>query len=114
MLRFRLGEIGLYIGAAILAALLVLFFAATRRRPRGSQQNACINNLRIIDTGKEQWAMAQQKTDGDPVVIVGVNEYIKGNTTPVCPGGGRYVYGTIGSNPECRGVTATRHALPTG
>lgn len=64
-------------------------------------QQSCMNNLRIIDAGKEQWAMVSRKTNGQPVVISGVNEYIKGNTTPVCPEGGTYSYNVIGSNPNC-------------
>jgi hypothetical protein len=65
------------------------------------KRDACINNLRIIDAGKEQWAMANRKSDGDPVNVRGVCEYIKGNTIPICPSGGTYNFNAIGKDPEC-------------
>jgi hypothetical protein len=81
-------------------------------------QNACINNLRCIDSAKEQWALASQKTNGEEVVIAEINRYLKGNTAPVCPQGGTYTYNVIGKNPECSGVSkmkggpAIPHRLP--
>ena len=66
-----------------------------------AKKNACRNNLRQLDGGKEQWAMATRKSQGDAVDIGGVNEYIKGNRTPVCPAGGSYDYTTIGTDPAC-------------
>ena len=109
---FTLVEIMIVVAIiGLLAAIAIPSFVKARNQ---SQQNACINNLRIIDAGKEQWAMAARKTDGATTTVGSVNEYIKGNTTPVCPGGGSYTYGNIGSNPTCAGVTATAHALPSG
>ena len=72
------------------------------------RRNVCINNLRQIDAGKEQWAMANRRSNGDPADVRGVNEYIKGNRTPVCPAGGKYSYRNIGIAPEC---SVPGHAL---
>jgi hypothetical protein len=66
-----------------------------------AKKSVCTNNLRQIDAGKEQWAMATSKSHGDAVDIRGVNEYIKGNRTPICPAGGSYDYTTIGTDPAC-------------
>lgn len=66
-----------------------------------SQLNACLNNQRSIDSGKEQWALAVNRTAGDRTDIAGVNEYLKGNTTPTCSTGGRYFYDRIGTEPRC-------------
>lgn len=74
-----------------------------------AKRNSCINNLRQIDAGKEQWALANRRGNGDPVDIDGVNAYIKGNRTPICPAGGKYTYKTIGENPECN---VPGHKLP--
>lgn len=79
-----------------------------------AQQNGCISNLHIIDAGKEQCAMAYHLTDGDTVATASVNEYIKSNTTPICPGGGTYIYGNIGSQPECSITTPTSHLFGGG
>jgi len=97
---------GKAIGGAALAILISLtFFSITVpsfvKSRNTSQQNACINNLRQIDSGKEQWAMASSKADGEPLKISAVNAYIKGNATPTCPAGGRYSYGVVGESPRC-------------
>jgi prepilin-type N-terminal cleavage/methylation domain-containing protein len=111
-LGFTLVEIMIVVAIiGLLAAIAIPSFVKARNT---SQQNACINNLRQIDGGKEQWAMADKKTDGDDVVTASVNEYIKGNTTPSCPGGGTYDYGNVGSNPDCDGVDATDHNFAGG
>ena len=66
-----------------------------------SRKNACINNMRMIDSAKEQWALANRRASGDEPVIDQVNEYIKGNRTPICGAGGKYTYHVIGENPTC-------------
>ena len=72
------------------------------------RRNACINNLRQIDSGKEQWALANRIGDNEQADISGVNEYIKGNRTPICPAGGTYTYNAMGADPEC---SVPGHAL---
>ncbi len=66
-----------------------------------SGQNACINNLRQLESAKEQWALAGKKNQGDAVVEAEVLQYIKGNKMPVCPQGGQYTLNAIGENCEC-------------
>ena len=54
---FTLVEIMIVVAIiGLLAAIAIPSFVKARNQ---SQQNACINNLRIIDAGKEQWAMAR-------------------------------------------------------
>ena len=65
-----------------------------------SQTHACSGNLRIMDSMKEQWAMATRVTNG-PVDSVGVLKYIKGYRLPTCPGDGTYTLGAVGELPEC-------------
>ena len=94
------------IGASILVVLVVagaLVGPSLVFRPRTtcSAQNACINNLRMIDSAKEQWAMAQTESNGSCVVTSEVNQYLKGATTPSCPQGGTYTYNVIGTDPQC-------------
>ena len=109
---FTLVEIMIVVAIiGLLAAIAIPSFVKARNT---SQQNACINNLRQIDGGKEQWAMADKKSDGNEVVTATVDEYIKGGTTPKCPGGGTYTYGNVGSNPGCSVTTPTIHQFAGG
>jgi hypothetical protein len=83
--------------AGMLAGIAIPSFVKARSTARS---NACINNLRQIDAAKEQWAMATNKSDGDAIVESEVNDYIKGNGL-LCPAGGTYTYGPIGTPPTC-------------
>jgi type II secretory pathway pseudopilin PulG len=93
----------------LLAAIAIPSFVKARNT---SQQNACINNLRQIDSGKAQAAIAKAVAEGDPITEATVNEYIKGNTTPLCPAGGSYSYNDVGTNPTCDITSPTSHRLP--
>ena len=111
--------------AGVLAAILVFIIAIVVpsfvKARNTSSTNACVNNLRQIDSGKEQGALAfkwNSDTDCDePGNKAIVNMYIKGNITPLCPNGGAYSYNRVGKNPTCtkyrKDDTSTRsHHLP--
>ncbi|MBM4143877.1 MAG: hypothetical protein FJ225_09855 [Lentisphaerae bacterium] len=82
----------------MLAAMAIPSFVKARGT---SRQNACINNLRMIDAAKEQWALENNKVEGEEASLQGICEYIKGNALPLCPAGGTYTVGAIGANPTC-------------
>lgn len=90
----------------IIAAIVIPSFVKSRSV---STQNMCINNLWQIDSGKEQAALAQHWGDTAAVVTTMVNIYMKGNTTPVCPSGGAYIYGRMDTVPKCDYVGSTVH-----
>lgn len=103
---FTLVEIMIVVAIiGLLAAIAIPSFVKARTT---SQQNACINNLRQIDSGKEQGALAFQLSTGDTIADDSVNLYLKNNARPACPAGGTYTYGLIGSNPTCN---ITGHVL---
>ena len=54
----------------LVAGIAIPAFVKSRNK---SQQNACISSLRMIDAGKEQWAIAAKKLNGDAVVTASVN-----------------------------------------
>jgi len=66
-----------------------------------SARNACIDNLRLIEMAKEQWAAKGDHSNRTPVVIEEVNRWLKGGQTPICPSGGTYAYGRVGEKPTC-------------
>ena len=94
---------------AFLAAITVPCFVTQRHYV---SQKSCINNLRIIDEAKREWAEANGKTNGDAVVMDEVNRYIRPNASPQCPDGGSYTYNVIGSNPTCTITSSPMHHLP--
>ena len=92
--------------AGLLAAIAIPSFVKARST---SQSHACINNLRIMDAAKEQWAMAEKKESGDEPDVEGVCQYIGGARLPVCPAGGQYSLNPIGVAPTC---SHPGHVLP--
>jgi len=82
--------------------------------------NACINNLRQIESAKEQWALENGKTNGTIVTENDIKPYIKldsNGNLPKCPAGGTYIIGRVGENPKCSiGTSAwpNSHVLPEG
>ena len=66
--------------------------------------NACVNNLRQIDSAKEQWALENGKKKGDLVSENDIKPYIKldsNGNLPKCSKGGAYTIGRLGEDPRC-------------
>jgi hypothetical protein len=70
---------------------------------------ACINNLRVIDAAKQQWALERQKPRGALLTAADLSPYVKSNALPVCPAGGIYTLNPVGLAPICN---IPGHALP--
>ena len=103
---FTLVEIMIVVAIiGLLAAIAIPSFMKARTT---SQQNACIENLRQVEGGKEQWAMTANKAQGDAFETTQVAAYIKGNVFPKCPASGTYSYNAVGADCTC---TITGHTL---
>ncbi len=106
---FTLVEIMIVVAIiGLLAAIAIPNFVKARET---AQANACINNMRQIESAKEQWALEKGKTTGDAIVADEVGLYIKGGM-PTCPGGGTYTYGAVGTDITCS-LSGKGHVLPT-
>jgi hypothetical protein len=85
--------------------------AAAGTKQTGSPKDAataakdeCINNLRLIDGAKQEWALELGKRATDTPSWSDIQPYFgrgPNGAIPKCPLGGTYTIGTVGAKPEC-------------
>jgi hypothetical protein len=73
-----------------------------------AMHNMCVNNLRIIDAAKNQWALEHHKGANDTPTESDLLPYLKNNQFPQCPAGGVYTIGQDNTLPTC---SVTNHVL---
>lgn len=112
---FTLVEIMIVVAIiGLLAAIAIPNFVKARETARA---NTCINNLRLIDAAKQQWATEHNKQSTDTPADTSLVPYIgrPGATAlPVCPDGtAAYTINNVGTPPACPNVgTYAAHVLP--
>ena len=114
---FTLVEIMIVVAIiGLLAAIAIPSFVHARAT---SQANACINNLRQIESAVQQIAIANGLHVGDPVSLDDCTPYIRLNSNqqiPGCPAGGSYSLATVGTIPQATCSLANTvtppHVLP--
>ncbi len=89
----------------MLAAIAIPNFVKARAT---AQINHCINNLRQIDSAKQQWALEHQKKETDMPTQSDITSYLKNNQWPVCLAGGSYSINALREAPAC---SITGHQL---
>jgi len=117
---FTLVEIMIVVAIiGLLAAIAIPNFVKARTT---SQMNACINNLRLIDSSKQQWALEQRKTTTDQPQGTDLQPYLgrgANGELPYCPADSAETWTTsysagvnnVGTPPLC-GVVSSTHVLP--
>lgn len=84
----------------VFAAVIPMFIKAIYT----TSANACPNNLRLIDSAKQQWALEQNRKVGDIVTENDLKPYVgrgPDGEFPECPAGGAYIIGRVGEPPRC-------------
>lgn len=85
---FTLVEIMIVVAIiGLLAAIAVPNFVRARET---AQKNAIINNLRVIESAKQQWALEKKKHSTDTPVSTDLTPYLKGTTMPTAVAGETY------------------------
>ena len=115
---FTLVEIMIVVAIiGLLAAIAIPNFVKARTT---SQQNACINNLRLIDSSKQQWALEQKKQSTDSPAGTDLQPYLGRGASgelPTCPVdpqnafSSSYTANNVGVPPVCQ-IVSTSHVLP--
>lgn len=112
---FTLVEIMIVV--AIVGLLVAIAIPNFVRARENSQINACINNLRIIDSSKQQWALEFRQPENAEPDLADIADYlVRANSSrvPLCPSAGgntdfdsSYEIGQVNTAPSCRIVPAT-------
>ena len=115
---FTLVEIMIVVAIiGLLAAIAIPNFVKARTT---SQQNACINNLRLIDASKQQWALEQKKQGTDTPQGTDLQPYLgrgSNGELPTCPVDPQsavstsYTANNVSTPPVCQ-IVPSSHVLP--
>jgi prepilin-type N-terminal cleavage/methylation domain-containing protein len=115
---FTLVEIMIVVAIiGLLAAIAIPNFVKARTT---SQQNACINNLRLVDASKQQWALEQRKQSTDTPAGSDLQPYLgrgSNGELPSCPVdpqsafASSYQPNNVGTPPVCL-IVSSSHVLP--
>jgi prepilin-type N-terminal cleavage/methylation domain-containing protein len=117
---FTLVEIMIVVAIiGLLAAIAIPNFVRARTT---SQMNACINNLRLIDSAKQQWALEQRQVNSSTPAGSDLQPYLghgSAGELPWCPADSTETWAAsyqagvnnVGSKPVC-GIVSSTHILP--
>jgi type II secretory pathway pseudopilin PulG len=101
----------------MLAAIAIPNFVKARTT---AQQNACINNLRLIDSSKQEWALEQRQQNAATPQGSDLQPYLGRGASgelPSCPVDPQNTFATsytpnnVATKPVCQ-IEPTSHVLP--
>jgi len=91
---------------AVMAGMALPALAKAKAR---AQSISCINNLRTIESAKNQWAMEKSKPASAVPQWQDLQPYLINGKTPTCPQGGHYNINAVSEMPTC---SFPGHVLP--
>ncbi len=101
-----LGYINIGLCCTMLPILMAIAIPSFMQARETSRKNACINNLRLIDGAKQQWAMDYTKNENETPAWNDLiqpdklqSSYMK--VSPACRANGIYTVGNMATDPTC-------------
>jgi len=91
-----------YVSLALIVLMLPIAIPNFVKARNTAQMNACISNLRQIESAKQQWALENQKAANATPSAPDLDKYLKhGFAGLKCPKGGDYRINPVGESPTC-------------
>jgi hypothetical protein len=103
------GYLSIALSAILLPMMMAIAIPNFVKARETAQMNACINNLRMIDAAKQEWALENGKKPGDVPTAEDLKPFLKNGVFPICPAGGTYTIGAVSNAPTC---SVPGHKLP--
>lgn len=103
------GYIGIACAILIIPLMLAIAIPNFVKARNTAMTNSCINNLRMIDAAKNQWALENNKKGGDTPTASDLWPYFRNHQMPHCIAGGVYTIGAMTNLPTC---SISGHKLP--
>jgi hypothetical protein len=92
------------LAAGILAAILKFHAKEPMAIHQENSEEICLNNMRLMQSGKMQWSLEQHKTFSESPTWDDLRSYIgrgSNGVMPECPQHGVYTLGTVAEEPSC-------------
>ena len=117
--RFAFTLVEIMIVVAIIALLAAIAIPNLMRAKTSANTNACIDNLRLIDAAKQQWALETGAAGTTVPATSSIQPYLgRGNgELPVCPLDNQqqfdssYIMNNCQTSPTCK-IDTVNHKLP--
>jgi competence protein ComGC len=90
-----------YVSLGLCLLLLPIAIPNFVKARDAAQRNACVMQLKLIETAKESFAQEQRKPEGAPVTAADLSKYGVAPNTLKCPKGGVYRINPVGQKPTC-------------
>ena len=91
-----------FVPAAFISCLLLVVAVPSYFKAREkARTNACLQNLRMIDSAMTSAALANNISEGQIVPTTLITPFMRGGVMPECPEGADYIIQPLGQYPYC-------------